>query len=66
MAKRIYDRWHGYTVEDCACRYCLYYSGRSCILEECCCKEERMEAIAREKGLERKMPEPDRRPWWER
>ena len=73
MAKMIYDKWPGYSVEDCDCRYCLYYGGRKdgevhCLLEECCCKEELMEAIAREKGLKRKKPEPDiqKRPWWER
>ena len=38
MAKRIYDRWPGYTVEDCDCRYCLYYGGRkggevNCLLD---------------------------------
>ena len=73
MAKRIYDRWPGYSVEDCDCKYCLYYGGSkggevNCLLDECCCKEELMEAIVREKGLERmKKPlEQDKRPWWER
>ena len=73
MAKMIYYKWPGYTVEDCDCRYCLYYGGRKggevhCLLDECCCKEELMEAIARENGLKRKKPEPDKqkRPWWER
>jgi hypothetical protein len=22
---RIYDKWQGYSVEDCLCRYCLYF-----------------------------------------
>ena len=39
-------RFAGYTAEDCDCRYCLYYvaRGKKCILEECCCIEERTKA----------------------
>lgn len=25
---RIYGRFTGYTVKDCACEYCLYYGGK--------------------------------------
>ena len=25
MAKRIMNKWRGYTVADCDCKYCLYY-----------------------------------------
>ena len=27
MAKRIMNKWRGYTVADCDCKYCLYYDG---------------------------------------
>ncbi len=71
MPKHFDERWPGYTTQDCSCVYCLYYGGRkggyiNCLLDECCCKEELMDAEACEKGLERKKPEPDTRPWWER
>ena len=56
MAKWIYDRWEGYTVEDCACEYCLNFGGIKnrevqCLAEECVCKEELKAAIRREKEL---------------
>ncbi len=49
---RIYNRFTGYTTEDCACEYCLHYGGkeRLCMLDECCCMEERAEALKREQG----------------
>ena len=49
---RIYNRWQGYTLADCACIYCIHYAGkdRQCPLEVCCCAEERREAILREYG----------------
>lgn len=25
---RIYNKWQGYTLADCDCRYCLYYGGK--------------------------------------
>ena len=25
---KIYNRFKGFTLEDCDCRYCLYYGGR--------------------------------------
>lgn len=41
---RIYGRFTGYTVKDCACEYCLYYGGkrRGCMVESCCCLKERL------------------------
>jgi hypothetical protein len=44
---RIYNRWLGYSIQDCSCAYCLWYLGkkRGCALPECCCMEERLEAI---------------------
>ena len=54
---KIYNRFKGFTFEDCDCRYCLYYGGRrkgkvNCLADECVCAEEirqAKEAIA-EKG----------------
>jgi hypothetical protein len=48
---RIYNRRRGYSVKDCACNYCLWYSGikRDCALAECACAEERAEAEQRER-----------------
>ncbi len=53
MAKRILNRWQGYTVADCDCRYCLYYGGMKRrevqrLAEECVCIDELKEAIRRE------------------
>ena len=47
---RIYGRFTGYTVKDCACEYCLYYGGkrRGCMVESCCCLKERLQALTRE------------------
>lgn len=38
-----------YTLEDCACKYCLYYSPikQACKIETCCCLEEKRIAIPR-------------------
>lgn len=49
---RIYNRFTGYTVADCDCKFCLYYGGerKGCTVERCCCKEERAAAIAKEQG----------------
>lgn len=46
---RIYNRFTGYTVEDCDCRYCLYYGGKrkGCTRKYCCCLPERLQAMAR-------------------
>lgn len=37
---KIYNRFKGFTLEDCDCRYCLYYGGRrkgkvNCLADEC-------------------------------
>lgn len=47
---RRYNRFTGYTTEDCACEYCLYYGGkrRGCRARRCCCEEERRTAALRE------------------
>lgn len=47
---RIYNRFTGYSTEDCRCEYCLHRGDqeRPCLLDECCCTEERMEAARRE------------------
>lgn len=54
MAKRVLNKWHGYTVADCDCNYCLYYGGRKkgevkCLAGECVCKAELREAARRER-----------------
>ena len=38
-----------YTLEDCACEYCLYYEKitQSCGIDVCCCLEEKRAALAR-------------------
>ena len=37
-----------YTLEDCACEYCLYYekASQSCGIDVCCCLEEKRAALA--------------------
>lgn len=47
---RIYNRFTGFTAEDCNCIFCLHFGGkeRPCLLDGCCCMEERMEALKRE------------------
>lgn len=51
---KIYNRFQGYTLEDCDCRYCLYYGGRRkhkiiCLADNCVCKDEIKEARRRER-----------------
>lgn len=48
---KIYNRFTGYTLKDCDCRYCLYYGGKrkGCAIPRCCCEKERSQAAAREK-----------------
>jgi hypothetical protein len=60
MSKRIQNKWEGYYLEDCTCDLCLYYISkkRGCLLEKCCCAEEKYEAaekgrIKRERGIKR-------------
>lgn len=54
---KIYNRFKGFTLEDCDCRYCLYYGGRrkgkvNCLADECVCAEEsvRQRNAVAEKG----------------
>lgn len=52
---RIYNKWRGYSLEDCDCRYCLYYGGKRkhkviCFADNCVCKEEIEEARRRERN----------------
>ena len=54
MAKKILNRWKGYSVADCDCKYCLYYGGKrpgevKCLADECGCKEELKAAARRER-----------------
>jgi len=53
--KKIYNKFSGYTTEDCDCRYCLYYGGKRrkeiiCLADECICKEEIEIARRRERS----------------
>jgi hypothetical protein len=43
--KRIYNKFKGYTLADCDCKYCLYYGGKRkgkiiCLADECVCAYE--------------------------
>ena len=43
--KRILNKFKGYTLADCDCKYCLYYGGKhkgkiNCLAEKCVCEEE--------------------------
>ena len=46
---RMPNKFTGYTLEDCACEFCLHYAGarKPCPLETCCCEDERAEALAK-------------------
>ena len=49
---KIYNRFKGFTLEDCECRYCLYYGDRrkgktNCLADECVCAEEICQAKER-------------------
>ncbi len=51
---RIYNKWRGYTLADCDCRYCVYYGGKrkgiiTCLTEKCVCKNEIREAAELER-----------------
>lgn len=51
---KAHSRFTGYTLADCACIYCLYYSKkRGCSQEVCCCEAEKQEAMEREAGVYR-------------
>ena len=44
-----YNKFPGYTLEDCECQYCLNYAGhgKPCPLDTCCCEDEKQDALAR-------------------
>ena len=47
---KIYNRFKGFTLEDCDCGYCLYYGGKgkvNCLADECVCAEEIRQAKER-------------------
>lgn len=51
---RIYNKWQGYTLADCDCKYCVYYGGKrkykiTCLTEHCVCENEIREAAERER-----------------
>ena len=51
---KIYNRFKGFTLEDCDCRYCLYYGGRgkgkvNCLADECICADEIRQAKERDR-----------------
>jgi len=52
---RIYDKFEGYTLVDCRCTLCWFYKekkqGCSLLDSECCCAEEKIELLIRERGL---------------
>lgn len=55
---RIYNKFKGYTLADCDCKYCVYYGGKRkgkiiCLTEKCVCSEEIREAAKRECGERR-------------
>lgn len=54
---KIFNKFTGYTPEDCDCKYCAFYGGKKkgkivCLTDKCCCEEEKAEAYRRaaEKG----------------
>jgi len=57
----VYDKFEGYTLADCRCTLCQFYKGkkRRCSLShsECCCAEEKIEALMREYGLRQEVAE---------
>ena len=54
---RIYDKFKGYSLDDCACENCIHYAGKSktCPLEVCCCASEKAEALRREVAAENRL-----------
>ncbi|MCL2218126.1 MAG: hypothetical protein FWB91_14075 [Defluviitaleaceae bacterium] len=52
---RIYQKFQGYSTEDCSCDYCLYKTKAGCSLEVCCCAEEKAEALLREVAAENQL-----------
>ena len=55
MATKKQNKWQGYSLEDCDCKYCLHYGGKSkgkvkCLAGECVCQEERDEALRQDQA----------------
>ena len=51
---RSFNKFKGYSLKDCDCRYCLYYGGKrkgkiQCRARQCVCKDEIRTAIRRER-----------------
>ena len=48
----IFNRWQWYTLVDCACEFCVHFTGlnKPCPLDICCCANERRGAFLREYG----------------
>lgn len=49
------NKFSGYSLEDCDCRYCLYYGGKRkrriiCLADERVCKKEIIKARRRERN----------------
>lgn len=43
--KKILNKFKGYTLADCDCKYCVYYGGKRkgeviCLADRCVCEEE--------------------------
>ena len=43
--KKILNKFRGYTLEDCDCKYCVYYGGKrkgkvTCLADKCICEDE--------------------------
>jgi len=49
---RVYEKFQGYTTEDCSCDYCLYKTKAGCSLAVCCCADEKTKALFREVAAE--------------
>ena len=52
---RVYNKFVGYSTEDCSCDYCLYKTKDGCLQEVCCCAEEKAEALRREVAVENRL-----------
>lgn len=42
----VFNKFTGYTAADCDCKWCRYNGGKAkgCLVEVCCCLEERIQA----------------------
>ena len=43
------NKFEGYFMDDMECRWCKYFQGRKrgCKLDNCCCEDEKLEALAK-------------------